>query len=256
MPSTDLPLADSAGPACSRGDAERASSTAIDWRQLSHELRTPLNAILGNAELLLDGSTGPLSAQVRACLGEIQIAGRGLLRQVQLLLAWSELCASRPKLAERRVDFIALIREALTGARQDAVQIEPHDAALPISGDGFWSEMLAAEIVGLQGPSHAAPTIVLQSGAKDHALRFTWPDFGAAQTGGLQRTLIEAIARLHGAVVVPHADGLSLHWPLRQLDRPETMVRGAEQGCEPAAEQPHAPTRSGAGPISRPRDGE
>jgi His Kinase A (phospho-acceptor) domain len=256
MPPTDLPLAESAGPACSRGRSERASSTAIDWRQLSHELRTPLNAILGNAELLLDGSTGPLSAQMRACLGEIQIAGRGLLRQVQLLLAWAELCASRPKLAERRVDFIALIREALAGARQDAVQIEPNDAALPISGDGFWSEMLAAEIVALQGPSYAAPTIVLQSGAKDHALRFTWPDFGAAQTGGLQRALIEALARLHGAVVVPHADGLSLHWPLRQLDRLETTVRGTEQGCEPAAAQLHAPARSGAGATSRPRDDE
>jgi hypothetical protein len=34
----------------------------------------------------------------------------------------------------------------------------------------------------------------------------------------LQRALIEAIARLHGAAVVPHADGLALHWPLRQLD--------------------------------------
>ena len=128
MPPADRPVADIAGPACARAHAAGADGAAIDWRELSHELRTPLNAILGNAELLLDGSTGPLSAQARACLGEIQVAGRRLLRQVQLLLAWSELGASRPRPAACPVDVIALAREALADARPDVVHIEPHDA--------------------------------------------------------------------------------------------------------------------------------
>jgi His Kinase A (phospho-acceptor) domain len=115
MAKSKLTVADSAGYALTRANAERASCAPINWRQLSHELRTPLNAILGNTELLLDGSSGPLSAQARACLGEVQAAGRQLLRQVQLLLAWSELCVSKPELAEYRVDLIALVREALTG---------------------------------------------------------------------------------------------------------------------------------------------
>src|SRR5918994_5242073 len=82
MPRIELPVADAAGSAFARANAERATRAPIDWRQLSHELRTPLNAILGNTELLLDGSSGPLSAQARACLGEVQTAGRQLLRQV------------------------------------------------------------------------------------------------------------------------------------------------------------------------------
>jgi His Kinase A (phospho-acceptor) domain len=91
MPMPDRPIADAAGSALSRTDAGEPcrapmSCRPVDWRQLSHELRTPLNAILGNIELLLDGSAGPLSAQARACLGEIQLAGRDLLRQVQILL--------------------------------------------------------------------------------------------------------------------------------------------------------------------------
>src|SRR5262245_63812095 len=161
MPPADLPVADSTRSACSRAHAGHASGTAIDWRQLSHELRTPLNAILGNAELLLDGSTGPLSAQARACLGEIQISGHRLLRQVQLLLAWSELGASRPKLAECRVDLIGLVREALTDARRESVRIDPPDAALSIRGDRFWLHMLVAEIIAL--PERAVPTIALES---------------------------------------------------------------------------------------------
>ena len=161
MPPADRPVADIAGSACARAHAAGADGAAIDWRELSHELRTPLNAILGNAELLLDGSTGPLSAQARACLGEIQVAGRRLLRQVQLLLAWSELGASRPRPAACPVDVIALIREALADARPDVVHIEPHDAALPVSGDRFWLHMLVAEIIALPGASGAPPAIAL-----------------------------------------------------------------------------------------------
>jgi hypothetical protein len=219
-------------------------------------LRTPLNAILGNAELLLDGSTGPLSAQARACLGEIQIAGRGLLRQVQLLLAWSELGASPPKLAESRVDLIALIREALTDVRPEGVRIDPQDAALSIWGDRFWLHMLMAEIIALCGLSRAAPTIALESSAEDHTLRFTWPDFAAAQSGSLQGALIEAIAQLQGAAVVPHADGLSLRWPVHRLASPEATASGAQQGGGSGAERCCAPASSGAGPHSSPRDDE
>ena len=94
---TDLPIAATKGAARRAHAAGCETALAIDWRQLSHELRTPLNAILGNVELLLDGSAGPLSAQARTCLGEIQVAGRRLLRQVELLLAWSELSAGRPR---------------------------------------------------------------------------------------------------------------------------------------------------------------
>ena len=256
MPPADRPVADIAGSACARAHAAGADGAAIDWRELSHELRTPLNAILGNAELLLDGSTGPLSAQARACLGEIQVAGRRLLRQVQLLLAWSELGASRPRPAACPVDVIALAREALADARPDVVHIEPHDAALPVSGDRFWLHMLVAEIIALPGASGAPPAIVLMSSAKSHTLRFTWPDFGTAQTSALQRALIEAIARLQGAEVVPNANGLSLHWPLQQLDRPQAAAPGPDQDCGPGAAQSCETTRSGARPISSARDGE
>jgi hypothetical protein len=254
MPPADLPAADIAGAACAQVPAAGADGAAIDWRQLSHELRTPLNAILGNAELLLDGSTGPLSTQARACLGEIQVAGRALLRHVRLLLAWSELCAGRPRLAECRVDLIALIREALADTSPAVVRIEPHDATLPISGDRFWLHMLVAEIIALPTPSSAAPTLAFARSADAHTLRFTWPDFGAAQTDALHRALIEGIARLQGAAVVSYPDGLSLCWPLQRLDWSGAIAPGSEQGCGPGTGQSHAPTRPAAWPISSSRD--
>ena len=216
MAKIDLPAADTAGSAFSRANADRAICASIDWQHLSHELRTPLHAILGNAELLLDGSAGPLSAQARACLGEVQSAGHQLLRQVQLLLAWSELSVSRPKLAECPVEVITLVGEALAAENSGAVQVEPHDARFVVWGDRSWLQILVAEIIALNGARAAAPRVQFYSGAGRGALRFAWPGFCAARTGALQIALIEAIARLQGADVALHPDGLSLLWPLHQ----------------------------------------
>ena len=156
MPRTDLPIAATKGAASSRAARDCESPHPIDWRQLSHELRTPLNAILGNVELLLDGSAGPLSGQARTCIGEVQVAGRQLLRQVGLLLAWSELSAGGPRPAPQPVDLIALVREASTIECANPAQIEPQDASLLIAGDPFWLQMLVTEIVTLRGASGRA----------------------------------------------------------------------------------------------------
>ena len=55
-----------------------AEPNVAAWLNLSHELRTPVNAIAGHVELLLSGSAGPLSADARSSLGEIQRAAATL----------------------------------------------------------------------------------------------------------------------------------------------------------------------------------
>jgi hypothetical protein len=227
MPRIDLPIAETEGAASSR--AGRATSSAIDWRQLSHELRTPLNAILGNVELLLDGSAGPLSAQARTCIGEVQVAGRQLLRQVRMLLAWSELSASAPKLERQPLDLIALIREVSTTDCTNPPRVEPDDACLLMSGDPFWLRMLLAEIVALPGAPGATATVRLERHARgSSSLGFFWSGFCADRTGALRLALIEDIARLQGANATRHPDGLILYWPLEQLD-PAAAAKPARQ---------------------------
>ena len=94
------------------GDRAAATPWSSDWLQLSHELRTPLNAILGNIELLLDGSAGPLAAAVRACVGDIQVASRQLLRQLQPLLLLVQARTAGPPVAGLPIDLLALVRQA------------------------------------------------------------------------------------------------------------------------------------------------
>jgi His Kinase A (phospho-acceptor) domain len=232
MPRIEFPAADTAGSASWRANADRATCATIHRRQLSHELRTPLNAILGNTELLLDGSSGPLSAQARACLGEVQTAGRQLLRQVQLLLTWLELCAGRPTPAECRFDLIALVRDTLS-QHPGGVQVEPRDARLVVRGDRSWLQLLVAEIIALNGANGAAPCAVLETGPGRSALRFAWSGFCAARTSALQLALIETAARLQGADVALNADGLSLVWPLQQPDGPTAIGSTRDPGERP-----------------------
>src|SRR5690606_31379402 len=218
MPKLDPPTVARKRAAPPRAEAAGQEFTRIDWRQVSHELRTPLNAILGNAELLLDGSAGPLSAQARTCLGEVQRAGQELLRQVRLLLARSELRAGGPRLTGPPLDLMTLLRETLTSAGASAARIEPDDARLVVAGDPFWLRMLLAEITGLGESAGGAPRVALARHAGRATLRFAWPGFRAEPMPALRIALIEAIAGAHGAAVARDADGLALHWPAERPD--------------------------------------
>jgi signal transduction histidine kinase len=207
---------------------------ALDWRQFSHELRTPLNAILGNVELLLDGSAGPLSAEARACLGEVQTASRQLARRVRILLLWSEARAPETNRGNGPLDLIDMIRDLSATGHPGAPPIEPPDARLVVSGERFWLQTLISEIVELGGaPRHpSAPSISLESHAEGRALGFSWPRFCAAEADPLQMALIEAIAGLHGAAALRTSNGLRLYWPTAPLAAPEPPTNAPVQAVE------------------------
>lgn len=63
---------------------------AATWLNLSHELRTPANAIAGHVELLLSGSAGPLSAEMRSSIGEIQRAAATLTATIGEIVRLAE----------------------------------------------------------------------------------------------------------------------------------------------------------------------
>ena len=67
-----------------------AEHNAAAWLNLSHELRTPANAIAGHVELLLSGSAGPLSADMRSNLGEIQRAAATLTATIGEIVRLAE----------------------------------------------------------------------------------------------------------------------------------------------------------------------
>jgi signal transduction histidine kinase len=66
---------------------------------MSHELRTSLNAILGFTEMLSDGLYGPVPADYREPLADIQTNGRHLLRLINDVLDLSKIEAGRMELS-------------------------------------------------------------------------------------------------------------------------------------------------------------
>ena len=64
----------------------QAPSTAELFASAGHDLRTPLNAIIGFAELLEDGTGGPLSDRQARYVHHILTSGRALLALIDQIL--------------------------------------------------------------------------------------------------------------------------------------------------------------------------
>jgi hypothetical protein len=233
-----------------------ATPWSSDWLQLGHELRTPLNAMLGNIELLLDGSAGPLAAPVRACVGDIQMASRQLLRQLQPLLLLVQARTAGAVASGLPIDLLALLRQAVAdpapapqrGAaqRQDAVggraaPLLPEGTCLMIAGDPVWLGALAAALVDLHAasPQAGAPlSIILEEpgeepgeqpgvGAGGIVMRASWFGLEPAAVSPLPLALIDAVLALHGGRIRSlSADGLRLDLPGASVVRRSTSARG------------------------------
>jgi hypothetical protein len=229
-----------------------AAPWSSDWLQLGHELRTPLNAMLGNIELLLDGSAGPLAAPVRACVGDIQLASRQLLRQLQPLLLLVQARTAGAVASGLPIDLLALVRQAAADpasgpqrcaapggdavARRAAPRL-PEDACLMMAGDPVWLGVLAAALVDLHAassqagasqtgaPQAVAPlSIALEEPAPDAGgragigsgivVRAFWPGLEPTAVSPLPLALIDAVLALHGGRIRSlSADGLRLDLP-------------------------------------------
>lgn len=220
------------GPACAAGEAEDVApeaprvqaATESLWTHLGHELRTPLHAIMGNVELLVDGSAGPLSADARACLGDVQNAGRQLLRQVDRVLLLLQAAATPAPVAEAEVDLLARLRAALHG-QVAGPALEPQDARLVLRGDPFWLETWVSALVEglLAGAGGSAARRISIERLADPAphevgLRIAGWDNETRPWSPVTAMLIDAIVRLHGGRMLPQAGpGVCIAWPAARL---------------------------------------
>lgn len=231
----DRPGDRGAGPAGSLDGRQRRVSQATSWPRLCHDLRTPLNAILGNTELLLDGSAGPLSREARASLGDIQTAAGRMMRQVQALL---ELCRarSRPALTpDSCVDLLALLVVAAPVADSPGpLRIVPAGARFVVRGDPSWLQLLASLLAELylgegltRGPLH----VRIEPGAPGCGalLRLWWVDLHPHQMPALLLALTDAILDLHNGELSLTPGGLLLYWPASRMVCPAVPAGAAAE---------------------------
>ena len=98
--------------------ANRAKSEFL--ATMSHELRTPLHVILGMAEILADGSLGPLSPKQESSLRSIDESGRHLLELINDILDLSKVEAGKLELEKNLVDLNSVCEASLRLVRAQA----------------------------------------------------------------------------------------------------------------------------------------
>jgi signal transduction histidine kinase len=200
----------------------RAAAAGDPWA-LSHELRTPLNAILGGVELLLDGSAGPLSHAARACLGDVQAAGRQLMRDVQDLLLLAQIRERSLPVDDQPVDLVALLRAAHAclwpAGGAPLLEIAPADARLMIRGAPAELQALAGALIDLAAGSSACPlSLRVERHPAGSRLVLSWVTCDAARLAPIRVALIVAVLELHGGVMgLLDAGGCWLDWPARRV---------------------------------------
>lgn len=214
------------------GDGGRCARSPVDGPQrpagrhgplrdplgLSHELRTPLTTILGNLSLMLEGEAGPLSGSARACLSDIQAAGRRLEQRVESLLLLLD-TAERTDLARREpIDVVELLCGAAAAAPGGAdVEVSPQGPPLIVDGDRPLLERLSRLVVesaAAQGRGRIDLVVGPRAASGGSViLHLGVPGLDPGLVPALDAALLAHILRLHGASGDWEPEGLRLRWP-------------------------------------------
>lgn len=80
---------------------------------MSHELRTPLNAIIGFSEMINSGYFGPLNANQKERIYDINLCGNHLLQLITDILEFSKGDAGKLELVEEKVNLGELVNESV-----------------------------------------------------------------------------------------------------------------------------------------------
>ncbi len=112
---------------------------AMFLRHVSHELKTPLTVLREGAELLADGTAGPLTAEQGDVVGIMQNNSALLQQMIEDLLNYQRALASVLNLELERVDLTDIAAgviesHRLAGSRRD-VSIVMQASAAPLVGD-------------------------------------------------------------------------------------------------------------------------
>jgi len=133
-------------------EASRLKSQLL--ANLGHDLRSPLGAIIGYAEMLKDGSFGPMSEQQVKASSEILDGANQLLSFINNLVGQAQIETGKIILREYPFDVGEVIGPLLStlnfhAQKKGLMLVEYIDPALPqkLIGDQFWLRQIVMNLV-------------------------------------------------------------------------------------------------------------
>jgi signal transduction histidine kinase len=156
-------------------EASRLKSQLL--ANLGHDLRSPLGAIIGYAEMLRDGSFGPMSENQEKASSEILDGANQLLSFINNLVGQAQLETGKVVLREYPFDVNEVIGPLLStlnfhAHKKGLTLVEYIDPALPqkLAGDQFWLRQIVMNLVhnAVKFTEKGSVTVRFVKHGKDH----------------------------------------------------------------------------------------
>jgi signal transduction histidine kinase len=136
-----------------RAEASNAAKGSF-LANMSHELRTPLNVILGQAETVLEELYGPVTAEQRSSLGEIERQGQHLLKLISEILDFSRIESGKVEIRMEELPLAPFLAQVVGSFERSSAEDEVAlSIALPdglgiVSADPFRLRQVLMNIIG------------------------------------------------------------------------------------------------------------
>ncbi len=184
-------------------EASRLKSQLL--ANLGHDLRSPLGAIIGYAEMLSDGSFGPMSRDQVKATSEILDGASQLLSFINNLVGQAQIETGRIVLREYPFDVEEVIGPLLStlnfhARKKGLALIEYIDPALPkkLIGDQFWLRQIVMNLVhnAVKFTERGSVTVQFTKQGEDHwAIQVT--DTGVGIPPEAQKRVFQAFEQVH-----------------------------------------------------------
>lgn len=176
--------------------------------RVSHELRTPLNSIIGFSEVLLEGTVGEMTPQMKECVQIILTNGEHLLTLINDILDLSRIDAGRVELYLSTFSAGELLEEAeetirpMVEKKSQSLSVSHADGIPSITGDRFRIKQILLNL--LSNANKFTPekgAITLSCGLPDpETILFAVTDNGIGISMEDQKILFEDFRQVDGSV--------------------------------------------------------
>lgn len=173
---------------------------------VSHEFRTPLNSIIGLAELIADGSDGPLTSEQREHLLMISGSGKRLLDTVSSMVDLAKLEANHLSLNVRRLNLskmVSKIAEGIMPNKETVIKLFPKDVP-PIYGDEDWLQKLFSHLLSNAAKYTPNGEIVIDADKSGEMLRISVRDTGIGIAPEKQSVIFDSFSQGYEGVDRPY----------------------------------------------------